>query len=181
MSSGPPRLSAACWGMSLPEAVATAAYEFITGPLLRDPYRIGTRLLPPMDDRFSVRRVPGASTVSGIHSRAKRQLNLQLAPATDDRVAATRRSTGPQWCRCAARGAGRSPEAGRTARANPLHKPASWQVTALSSAIMPLELATHTRRRYRSCEVDHSAGDVDSVIGQTLVEACHQRHLHRHR
>ena len=39
-----------------PEAVATAACEFITGPLLRDPYRIGKRLLPPMDDRFSARR-----------------------------------------------------------------------------------------------------------------------------
>jgi mRNA interferase RelE/StbE len=56
MSSGPPRLSAARWGETLPEAIATAAYEFITGPLLRDPYRIGKRLLPPMDDRFSARR-----------------------------------------------------------------------------------------------------------------------------
>ena len=43
-------------GETLPEAVATAAHEFITGPLLRDPYRIGKRLLPPMDDRFSARR-----------------------------------------------------------------------------------------------------------------------------
>jgi mRNA interferase RelE/StbE len=41
---------------TLPEAVAAAAYEFITGPLLMDPYRIGKRLLPPMDDRFSARR-----------------------------------------------------------------------------------------------------------------------------
>lgn len=41
---------------NLPEAVAVAAYEFITGPLLREPYRIGKRLLPPMDDRFSARR-----------------------------------------------------------------------------------------------------------------------------
>jgi len=41
---------------SLPEAVAAAAYEFITGPLLRDPYRVGKRLLAPMDDRFSARR-----------------------------------------------------------------------------------------------------------------------------
>lgn len=39
-----------------PEAVAAAAYEFITGPLLVDPYRIGKRLLPPMDDRFTARR-----------------------------------------------------------------------------------------------------------------------------
>jgi mRNA-degrading endonuclease RelE of RelBE toxin-antitoxin system len=40
----------------LPEAVAAAAYEFITGPLLREPYRVGKRLLPPLDDRFSARR-----------------------------------------------------------------------------------------------------------------------------
>jgi len=41
---------------TLPESVATATYEFITGPLLADPHRIGKRLLPPMDDRFSARR-----------------------------------------------------------------------------------------------------------------------------
>lgn len=41
---------------TLPEAVATAAYEFITGPLLEDPYRIGKRLLAPLDDRYSARR-----------------------------------------------------------------------------------------------------------------------------
>jgi mRNA interferase RelE/StbE len=43
-------------GEVLPEAVAAAAYEFITGPLLREPYRVGKRLLPPMEDLFSVRR-----------------------------------------------------------------------------------------------------------------------------
>jgi mRNA interferase RelE/StbE len=41
---------------TLPEAVAAAAYEFITGPLLVQPYRVGKRLLPPLDDRFSARR-----------------------------------------------------------------------------------------------------------------------------
>ena len=40
---------------TLPEAAA-AAYKFITGPLLADPHRIGKRLLPPLDDRFSARR-----------------------------------------------------------------------------------------------------------------------------
>jgi mRNA-degrading endonuclease RelE of RelBE toxin-antitoxin system len=40
----------------LPEAVAAAAYEFITGPLLEAPYRVGKRLMPPLDDRFSARR-----------------------------------------------------------------------------------------------------------------------------
>ena len=41
---------------TLPESVAAAACEFITGPLLADPHRIGKRLLPPMDDRFSAHR-----------------------------------------------------------------------------------------------------------------------------
>ena len=41
---------------TLPEAVAAAAYEFITGPQLRQPHRVGKRLLPPLDDRFSARR-----------------------------------------------------------------------------------------------------------------------------
>jgi mRNA-degrading endonuclease RelE of RelBE toxin-antitoxin system len=40
----------------LPEAVAVAAYEFMTGPLVREPYRVGKRLLPPLADRFSARR-----------------------------------------------------------------------------------------------------------------------------
>jgi mRNA interferase RelE/StbE len=43
-------------GETLPEAVAIAAYEFMTGPLLQQPYRVGKRLLPPLDDRFSARR-----------------------------------------------------------------------------------------------------------------------------
>lgn len=41
---------------TLPEAVAAAAYEFITGPLLDQPHRVGKQLLPPLDDRFSARR-----------------------------------------------------------------------------------------------------------------------------
>jgi mRNA-degrading endonuclease RelE of RelBE toxin-antitoxin system len=41
---------------NLPEAVAAAAYEFITGPLLDDPHRVGKRLRPPLDDRHSARR-----------------------------------------------------------------------------------------------------------------------------
>lgn len=43
-------------GERLPEAVAAAAYEFMTGPLIHEPYRVGKRLLPPLDDRFSARR-----------------------------------------------------------------------------------------------------------------------------
>jgi mRNA interferase RelE/StbE len=41
---------------TMPEAVAAAAHEFITGPLLEEPHRAGKRLLPPLDDRFSARR-----------------------------------------------------------------------------------------------------------------------------
>jgi mRNA interferase RelE/StbE len=40
----------------LPEAVAFAAFEFIVGPLLDNPYRVGKRLRPPLEDRHSARR-----------------------------------------------------------------------------------------------------------------------------
>jgi mRNA interferase RelE/StbE len=40
----------------LPESVAFAAYEFIIGPLLDDPHRVGKQLGPPINDRHSARR-----------------------------------------------------------------------------------------------------------------------------
>jgi mRNA-degrading endonuclease RelE of RelBE toxin-antitoxin system len=40
----------------LPASVAFAAYEFIVGPLLRDPHRVGKPLRPPLADRHSARR-----------------------------------------------------------------------------------------------------------------------------
>jgi mRNA-degrading endonuclease RelE of RelBE toxin-antitoxin system len=40
----------------LPEKVATAAYEFITGALLDDPHRVGQPLGPPMAPAWSARR-----------------------------------------------------------------------------------------------------------------------------
>lgn len=40
----------------LPEKVATAAYEFITGPLLDDPHRVGKPLDPPMAPTWTARR-----------------------------------------------------------------------------------------------------------------------------
>ena len=40
----------------LPEVVASAAYEFIVGPLLDNPDRVGKRLRPPLDDRHTARR-----------------------------------------------------------------------------------------------------------------------------
>lgn len=39
----------------LPEAVAFAAFEFINGPLLDNPHRLGKRLLPPLADRYAAR------------------------------------------------------------------------------------------------------------------------------
>ena len=41
---------------NLPEAVAAAAYEFIPGPLVDDPHRVGKRVRPPLEDRHSARR-----------------------------------------------------------------------------------------------------------------------------
>jgi mRNA interferase RelE/StbE len=40
----------------LPESVAFAAYEFIIGPLLDNPHRVGRQLRPPLHDRLSARR-----------------------------------------------------------------------------------------------------------------------------
>ena len=40
----------------LPESVAFAAYEFIIGPLLDSPYRVGKPLRPPLNDRYSALR-----------------------------------------------------------------------------------------------------------------------------
>ena len=40
----------------LAEKVAAAAYEFITGPLLDDPHRVGKPLDPPMAPAWTARR-----------------------------------------------------------------------------------------------------------------------------
>jgi mRNA interferase RelE/StbE len=41
---------------NLPEAVAFAAYDFIIGPLLENPLRVGKNISPPLADRRSARR-----------------------------------------------------------------------------------------------------------------------------
>jgi mRNA interferase RelE/StbE len=41
---------------ALPEAVAFAAHQFVTGALLDNPHRVGKQLRPPLDDRYSARR-----------------------------------------------------------------------------------------------------------------------------
>ncbi|MGH3342345.1 MAG: type II toxin-antitoxin system RelE family toxin [Carbonactinosporaceae bacterium] len=40
----------------LPERVAFAAHEFIVGPLLDNPQRLGKQLHPPLEDHHSARR-----------------------------------------------------------------------------------------------------------------------------
>lgn len=40
----------------LPDSVAFAAYEFIVGPLLDNPHRVGKQLRPPLHGRHSARR-----------------------------------------------------------------------------------------------------------------------------
>lgn len=40
----------------LPAEAAFAAHEFIVGPLLREPHRVGKRLHRPLEDRHSARR-----------------------------------------------------------------------------------------------------------------------------
>ena len=40
----------------LPEKIAAAAYEFITGPLLDEPHRVGKPLNPPMAPAWTARR-----------------------------------------------------------------------------------------------------------------------------
>jgi mRNA interferase RelE/StbE len=51
--AGPPARAVA---KRLPEAVATAVVEFITGPLLDNPYRIGTELGGPLKGTYVARR-----------------------------------------------------------------------------------------------------------------------------
>ena len=41
---------------TLPEAVAFAAHEFIVGPLLKNPHRVGKQQQPPLADRHTARR-----------------------------------------------------------------------------------------------------------------------------
>ena len=36
--------------------MAGAAYEFVVGPLVDNPHRVGKQLQPPLADRFSARR-----------------------------------------------------------------------------------------------------------------------------
>ena len=66
----------------LPEGVAFAAHEFINGPLLANPHRVGKRLMPPLDDRHSARR--GTYRVLyRIDDRARIVTVVAVAPRSD--------------------------------------------------------------------------------------------------
>ena len=65
----------------LPSSIAFAAHEFIVGPLMENPQRVGKQLMPPLDDRHSARRgtyrviyriddVAGTVTVLAVSPRA---------------------------------------------------------------------------------------------------------------
>lgn len=50
------RSAARALSATLPEKVATAVYEFVTGPLLDNPRRVGKPLDPPLAPAYSARR-----------------------------------------------------------------------------------------------------------------------------
>jgi mRNA-degrading endonuclease RelE of RelBE toxin-antitoxin system len=50
------RSAARALAESLPEAAAAAAYEFIRGPLLENPQRVGKPLRAPLEGKWSARR-----------------------------------------------------------------------------------------------------------------------------
>lgn len=58
----------------LPEKVAAAAYEFIAGPLLDNPRRVGKPLDPPMAPAWSARR--GTYRILYLIDDASRTVNV---------------------------------------------------------------------------------------------------------
>ncbi|MGV9948396.1 type II toxin-antitoxin system RelE family toxin [Rhodococcus aetherivorans] len=50
------RTAARALERTLPEKVAAAVYEFLTGPLLENPHRVGKELAPPLAPACSARR-----------------------------------------------------------------------------------------------------------------------------
>jgi mRNA-degrading endonuclease RelE of RelBE toxin-antitoxin system len=50
------RSAARALDLELPEVVASAVVEFVTGVLLENPRRVGKPLRPPLDGKWSARR-----------------------------------------------------------------------------------------------------------------------------
>ena len=66
----------------MPEAVAFAAHEFIVGPLLDNPQRVGKPLREPLHDRHSTRRGT-YRVVSRIDGHARTVTVLAIMPRAD--------------------------------------------------------------------------------------------------
>lgn len=66
----------------LPEAVAFAAHEFIAGPLLDNPHRVGERLEAPLGDRHSARRGT-YRVIYRIDEAARTVTVVAIAPRSD--------------------------------------------------------------------------------------------------
>ncbi|MFN8129220.1 MAG: type II toxin-antitoxin system RelE/ParE family toxin [Candidatus Nanopelagicales bacterium] len=66
----------------LPTAIAFAAYESITGPLLKNPHRVGKQLMPPLDARHSARRGT-YRIVYRIDDETRRVTVLAIGPRSD--------------------------------------------------------------------------------------------------
>lgn len=66
----------------LPESVASAAYEFIVGPLLDNPHRVGKQLRPPLADKHSARRGT-YRVIYRIDDRSRTVTVLAILPRSD--------------------------------------------------------------------------------------------------
>ena len=66
----------------LPEPVAAAALEFLTGPLLENPHRVGKRLRPPLEGRWSARRGQ-YRIIYAIHEDDELVVVLQISHRSD--------------------------------------------------------------------------------------------------
>jgi mRNA interferase RelE/StbE len=66
----------------LPEAVAFAAHEFVVGPLLDNPQRVGKPLRPPLQDLHSGRR-GSYRVVFRIDEEARTVTVVAVSPRSD--------------------------------------------------------------------------------------------------
>lgn len=66
----------------LPESIAFAAFDFINGPLLDNPQRVGKQLTPPLDDRWSARRGT-YRIIYRIDEQEHRVTVIAIAPRSD--------------------------------------------------------------------------------------------------
>ncbi len=92
------RSAARSLATSLPEKVATAVFEFVTGPLLENPRRVGKPVDPPLAPACSAREVR-TGAVSDQRGEPRRRLS-HLGPDGDVTLGHIRRlrAAGSTWC-----------------------------------------------------------------------------------